>query len=291
LTVQFQFVALGADRAYLRPRLKLQVGAKNEHDKRLMLLSLFGPCMVSGRGGIMGQYMIGNFTIEQPVMVPVTTPQSQPMPIYLAMDLDQHLVRRIEELRDGGDLQLTITLYCAWAAIGPTGEFAEPIMDSQTVTDRDRSQTIRIPQTDWLRTLEGLRYGKYTVFEIETPLPPTNDVLAEAVEHLSQARRLFDEGNYEESMVRCRRAIDAAVENIEAKTGRKLAEIMESGSRAEFVKGLASKTKTFVAPAAHSGEEPTPPEPKNREDARLAVLMAYASVAYVASFLSKTARQ
>lgn len=209
------------------------------------------------------------------------------MPLYLSMDLDERLIRRIEELRDGGDLHLAITLYCAWAAIGPSGEFAEPITDAQTVAGYDRSQTIRIPQTDWLKTLEGLRYGKYAVFEIETPPPPSDDVLAEAIEHLSQARRLFDEGNYEESMVRCRRAIESAVDKVEKKSGRQLVDILGGGSRADFVKGLASKTKEFLAPTAHGGEEPRLPEPKNREDARLTNIMAYATVAYVSSFLSK----
>jgi HEPN domain-containing protein len=193
----------------------------------------------------------------------------------------------VEGLEKIQQVRMYIKLPSWFTVPTPVGEFAEPLMDAQTVEDRDRSQTIRIPQTEWLKILEGLRYGKYTVFEIETPPPPMEGVLAEAVDNLAQARRLFEEGNYEDSMVRSRRAIEAAVDKVEAKSGRRLAEIMRSDSRAEFVRALASKTNVFLGPAAHSTTEPRVPERRTREDARLAILMAYGSVAYVASFLSK----
>jgi hypothetical protein len=138
-----------------------------------------------------------------------------------------------------------------------------------------------------LKILEGLRYGKYTVLEIETPPLPLSDVLAEAIEHLSQAQRLFNEGNYEESMVRCRRAVESAIDKYEKKSGQPLSGLLESGSRAEFIKGFASRTKEFLAPTAHSVEEPVVPPPKTREDARLANIVSYAIVSYISSFLSK----
>jgi hypothetical protein len=292
LVLQFQFVSLEADHGSLRPRLRLSVGAKSEYDKRLTLLNVVGACVLSSRSP-MGEHKIGNFALEQlPVVLPVAKPQTQPAPLYLFLDLDHHLISRIEELRDGGDLSLTIVLYTSWLATDEaTGKIEEPFFEAQPVVDRDRSQTIRIPQTDWLGILRGLRYGKFTVFEIETPDPPLSDSLAEAIDNLSQARKLFAEGNYEESMVRCRIAVESAVTKFEAKTGRQLKEALGSGSRAEFLRGLSSKMKEFMGSAAHATNEPAIPEPKNREDARLANVMAYAVVAYVASFLSKTSRQ
>jgi HEPN domain-containing protein len=293
LTVQFQFLSLEADRASLRPRLRLTVAAKSEHSKRLLLSNVVGICMIMGPGPMLGEYRLGDLVLEQgSTILPVTTPQTQPTPIYLTMDLDQHVTRRIEELRAGRDVRLRITLYVTWLSITEPGwTLSEPLIEAQGVQDRDRTAIIRIPQTDWLKILEGLSYGKIAVFEIETPPPPHDDALAEAIDNLSQARRLFDEGNYEESMVRCRKAIEAAVDKIEPKSGRKLADILGSGSRAEFVRGLRSKMNEFLASAAHPTNEPRVPEPKNREDARLAMLMAYATVAYVASFLSKSSRQ
>lgn len=89
-------------------------------------------------------------------------------------------------------------------------------------------------------------------------------------------------------MVRCRIAVESAVTKFEAKTGRQLKDALGSGSRAEFLRGLSSKMKEFMGSAAHATDEPAIPEPKNREDARLANVMAYAVVAYVASFLSKS---
>ncbi len=245
--------------------------------------------MIVGPGPMLGEYRLGDFVLEQgSTILPVTTPQTQPTPIYMTMDLDQHVTRRIEELRAGGDVRLRITMYATWLSVNEPGwTLSEPLIQAHGVQDRDNTAIIRIPQTDWLKILEGLSYGKIAVFEIETPPPPLDDALAEAIDNLAQARRLFNEGNYEESMVRSRRAIEAAVNRIEAKSGRKLADVMGSNSRAEFVKGLASKEKEFLNPAAHSTMEPRVPEPRNREDARLAIMMAYGSVAYVASFLSK----
>jgi hypothetical protein len=260
---------------------------RSEYQKQLMLVNVVGTCRLASRDASR-EFTIGNFGLEQlPVILPVTKPQSQPAALYLMMDLDAHMLRRIEELRDG-DILLKIVLYAFWVAVdATTGSIAEPVVEAQNVTDRDQSQTIRIPQTDWLKILEGLKYGKFTVFEIETPVPPLDDVLVEAIKHLSQATRLFNEGNYEESMVRCRRAIESAVDRLEAKSGRQLSDLLASGSRTEFIRGLASKTKEFLAPAAHGTEEPRAPEPKNREDARLANVMSYAVISYLASFISR----
>jgi hypothetical protein len=91
-------------------------------------------------------------------------------------------------------------------------------------------------------------------------------------------------------MVRSRRAIEAAVTKFEAKSGQKLRDLLQSDSRTDFVNGLAAKTKEFLSPAAHSTTEPELPEPKDREDARLAIMMAYAIVAYVATFMSRRAQ-
>ncbi len=277
----------------LRPRLRLTVSARSEHNKRLLLSNLFGTCMVIGPGAMQGEHRLGDFAAEQQgTILTVTAPQTQPALLYLSMNLDQQLIGRIEELRAGGDLRLRITMYATWLTINePDWTLSEPLTEAQGVQDRDHTPVIRIPQTDWLRILEGLGHGRYTLFEVETPLPPMEDALAEAIDNLGQARRLFDQGDYEESMVRSRRAIEAAVDKIEAKAGRGLSDIMRSDSRAEFLKGIVSKEKEFVNPAAHSSKEPKVPEPKNRDDARLAVIMAYASVAYVAAFLSKTPQQ
>ena len=287
LVVRFQFVRLEPDYGALGPRLRLHVGMRSEHQRLLTLLNVVGQCLLVW--GASGEYKVGNFGLETlPVLLPAETPRSQPGPLTLVMDLDEQMIRRIEEFRNGGDLLLRIVLYTLWASVdGTSGNFVEPVSDAQSVTDRDQSQTISVPQTVWLKILEGLRYGKYTVFEIETPAPPLNDVLAEAIEHLTQANRLFHEGNYEESMIRCRRAIESAVDKIKRKSGRQLSDILGSDSRAQLISGLATKTNKFLAPTAHSGEESRPPEPKNREDARLANIMAYAAVAYVASFLTK----
>lgn len=269
--------------------------ARNEYHRRLFLASLVGTCIMYGPGQNVGEYVVGTFVSDQtPLILPVTTPQTEPASIGLVMDLDQHLIRRIEEMRSGGDVRIRVTLQTAWLAVNEqqaAASMGEPLIEAQIVSSLDRSVMIRIPQTDWLRTLEGLGYGRYTVFEIETPPPPLSDTLAEAVENLTQAQKLFNEGNYEDSMVRCRRAVESAVIKIEAKTERSLPDILGSTSRAEFVKGLAAKTKDFLAPAAHSTGEARVPEPKNREDARVAMITSYAAVAYVASFLSKIGRE
>jgi hypothetical protein len=91
-------------------------------------------------------------------------------------------------------------------------------------------------------------------------------------------------------MVRCRVVVESVVNKFEAKSGRQLKEALGSGSRAEFLRGLSSKMKEFMDSAAHATDEPTIPMPKNREDARLAIITSYAAVAYVGSFLSKRVR-
>lgn len=270
------------------------MGARNEYQKKLLLSGLVGTCIMFGPGTNSGEYVVGTLVLDQaPPILPVATPQTQLMQVNFVMEVDDHLTRRIEEMRSGGDLRVRIILHMVCLAINEqqaSASMGEPMMETVNVSSWDHSLQIRIPQTDWLRRLEALGYGRYTVFEIETPPPPMSAVLAEAVENLTQAQRLFNEGNYEESMVRCRVAVESAVNKFEAKAGRSLKDVLGSGSRAEFLRGLSSKMKEFMGSAAHATEEPTIPEPKNREDARLAIITSYAAVAYVASFLSQSIR-
>jgi HEPN domain-containing protein len=112
--------------------------------------------------------------------------------------------------------------------------------------------------------------------------------MAEALDHLSHARTLLAEGKYEESMVRSRRAVESAVTKFENKSGKKLRDLLSRDSRTDFINGIASKTKEFLSSSAHGTGEPKIPEPKDREDARLSLLMSSAVVSYIAAFASRS---
>jgi HEPN domain-containing protein len=262
------------------------VGIRNESGKGLLPINLIAKCAMPTGNQV---FLIGNFVPEQmPQFLPVPQPQSTDTQLFLTLDLDWHLLRRIEEHRSG-DVHFNITYQTLCVAVNllqtPVA-WGEPIWESDYVKDHGQP-TIRVAQTDWLKILEGLSYSKSTVIEIETPPPPFSDILAEALDHLFHARTLFSEGQYEESMVRSRRAVESSVTKFESKSGKKLRDLLLSDSRTDFINGIASKTNAFLSASAHGTNEPKIPEPKNREDARLALLMSYAIVAYIATFLSR----
>lgn len=103
----------------------------------------------------------------------------------------------IEDMRNGGDLNFKLQL----RGMASDLQNAEPAQDE-----------IQMPvsQSDWIKHLKQAGFVDTLLFEI--PVPPTSieDALKTAVDHLKKARDLFLAGHYDETVAKCRIALEKA---------------------------------------------------------------------------------
>ncbi len=163
--------------------------------------------------------------------------------LTLTCDLDAVRIERIEQRRAGAPLRL-------WLALWPTLVANGAFLDADV-----RPISVDVPRDVWLAFLEGARGVSYEVFELALPqlLEPQ---LEGATRYLETARRRLDAGDYESSVVTCRKAIEAVrllVPKVDE--GDPLAAFLEERTperHAEHYTGILSRLKQITAKGGHA---------------------------------------
>ena len=114
----------------------------------------------------------------------------------LVLDLSAAHVNAVEQERNGGSLQFTVTL---WVATLDADRY-----DTFTVQD-----LLSVSQGDWIRVLANMRYADVMLLEVPRPDADRRPELADAVAHLAGAQKAMVRGEYRESVGRCRDALEA----------------------------------------------------------------------------------
>jgi len=131
-------------------------------------------------------------------------------------------------------------------------------------------------------------YGKSIIIEIRIPPPPFDALTESATQHLTQAQRMVNEGNYTEVMTSCRRAMEEFQELIkqnEPKISDKLdvgssAQQNEKKKSAKFLQ-LRKSVHNFLHMGPHAGYY------VDRKDATLALQFTSTIGKYLAEILSE----
>lgn len=197
-----------ADTSSFKPRIVLQFNVVSHEKKDQDLVDVRGTVYLSdahGRsyGRVGSLYHEGS--LPRLYAVKPGSAFKESMKLYL--DLDSERLEMIERLRRGGDLFLQINLYYI------TVNAEEPVSNlrwqSAKVRDKTDAINIKISQTDWVKILEELHYGKYLVLEIPLELPEvSSELLKKGLSNLKEARLALNEGRYRDVIDACRKSID-----------------------------------------------------------------------------------
>lgn len=118
--------------------------------------------------------------------------------LTLWIPIDGQLFAKIENLRKGGDLVITVVFY---------GEVETKIANNTTLninepkTVRSDSVIFCIPQSDWVRALEMANISHIPI--LESPI-----LRQEIIEIFKDAEKSFHNGNYRQCIAHCRQAYD-----------------------------------------------------------------------------------
>ena len=193
----------------------------------------------------------------------------------LILDLDWRKLERIEEERHG-DLILKGNIYslCACLEINSVGADRpiESFIWASGEIRRGNQSLIPIYQTEWIKILEALNYGKRRLLEVILPSPV--EASKAVLDHLKAAEKAMWKGEYDAVLVSCRKTIEE-INKLLKKGTINLKERLASESKADLVTQIWNKLKDFTNKGAHTGSTIT------RQDANFALLLTQNLVAYM----------
>lgn len=164
-------------------------------EQRVVVRDVGGDVKIQGRGGT-GRIVGHLEPWDGPVVIQTSTHHQDNVRHTFALDLSRGALSAIEDLRQGGELVFTISLY----GVGdlPTG--IEVLRDDLTY---------RVNQGTWVETLGKLGYGKVMLMEIPVPDASNSPELATAVTHLANAQQAMARGHYREAVGSCRDCLES----------------------------------------------------------------------------------
>lgn len=135
---------------------------------------------------------VGRGYTRAPVYV-VTCAYHRQNQIALFVDLAPDQIEALEEIRGGqGGLEFTLTINAVTERLGNR-------------TEADDALIFAVNQSDWLKVLEQIGYGRFFLFEIPFPA-----VMAEDTDYATQIRKAHEHvrlGQYDEAVSDCRAAL------------------------------------------------------------------------------------
>lgn len=260
----------------IHPRIGFAVKIQNPFDFNLTFLQASGEVSVKTPKGPV-HLGVPYFISQSTPFRPVNLYSLRDTQATLILDLDWRKLEYIEDHRDG-DLILTGGLHglCACLAIHQKGsdEAIDSVMWISGEIRRGNRREFPIYQTEWIRILGDLGYGRRRLIEIV--LPSTEDVSQEILGHIEVADRSMYQGEYDSVLVSCRKALEA-MDRASAEDGVDLVKRLGSESKAEHVNAIRKRLKDFLSKGAHTGSTIA------RRDADFALLLTKTLLAYVSS--------
>jgi hypothetical protein len=209
-----------------------------------------------------------------------------------ALPLFPSTLQKIEEMRNGGDLFLRALFFCTAVSI-PDAASPLTALGRATVSSPASSDDycpFRIAQSDWVRTLKDLGYGD--AFLIEVPLRgvPARAGMRKALAHLENAWEHYNEGKDEETLVSCYKAFEFLAKQMGTEApdqngfDKFLQGRINDQRKRRSVSQLLDYIGRYLALTRHEqGQEKSPVD---RRDSEYALILAQASLAYLAKCVS-----
>lgn len=202
----------------------------------------------------------------------------------LTFDLDNHKLEIIEEERKGSDLWLKMNVHVLYFDVKNQPFHTIIHGDDITIRSTDGSYDLRVPQSEWVKMLEQMGYRRFRMMEIPVPKPPLGTVIDSALAHIDEAKKSFDEGDYDDVLSNCRKAVEEIEKAIREDKINLNVVLDQSASKVEKLKGIEKKIKDFLNLGVHAIEAKI-----DRRDAEMALSSTISLTRYIAKKLIKIA--
>jgi len=201
------------------------------------------------------------------------------------IELMAQVIHHIEQRRAGGDVKLVLSSRVLVSEVSASSDavILKPPYETQFGDGGSGHLDYLIPQSEWLKLLKSLAWSELEILELPTGRLRAVRPLARALERFEDAQQNYRNGDWEETMLNCRKAFEAIIQDV---TG----ELDMSKARQVFVSllGEGEKTERFDKLAKHLGDflhlgrhENLPHISIKRADAELALLLTGALLTYL----------
>ncbi len=229
------------------------------------------PSEVTARAG-RGELRLG-FALPTPATVLSPASHSSTGSVRFTLSLTASALVALEAARDGGPLELVMTL-TAYPFVITRYEGYAPGVGIQPTFD---TYAFKVPKEQWLAVLKSVGYCDSILTELRLPAngPEATSVGLRRVVNAVNAR---NDGCYRNTVQECRIALDALkTAGFGGRAPDEVAQLFQKNARnlsqVERFSALQIAMQLFLSPAHHDG---VPDEEFSREDADLAIAMTAA---------------
>jgi hypothetical protein len=201
----------------------------------------------------------------------------------------------IERVRNKSDLFLAVQFFCTATNMKDN---ASPLtnLGRASVYAADHSgdySYFKVPQSEWVKTLKDLGYGDFVLCEIPLRGVPVRVGLKKALAHLEDAWEHFSNGNDEETLMSCYKAFEFLAKQVKMtdpnqQAFEKILAGIEDEKKRKRLELLMGYVCRFFALSRH--EEGQETVSFNRKDSEYAVILAQATLAYLAKSMSEESK-
>jgi hypothetical protein len=200
----------------------------------------------SGRVAVqtrLGKKELGTARPGHPVMVAQTIHPGNRFSIELKLPLIASQLSALENHRDGGSLDFTVTL----SGLSGVGQQPASNIEHQDVM-------VRAEQSAWIEQLNGSGAMHVILLEVAMPMTGASRERKAVFEHLRHAQQLFASGLYSECVAECRKAAEELQNGLSAVPWKNLPERndREALSKDERLRTLIGTIHLYAHLAAHS---------------------------------------
>jgi len=269
----FRGILLGckSDSNRLTPRLIFHVNIENERSENLTILAITGEMFLKK-----GDRYLGLASLNTLFASDTIKPEGR-CRFDLEVNLDFRQIEIIEEERKGDDVHFKLTLKVLYSLVERRQQLIPRFRTGIVVLSMPTGEMdLTIPQSEWVKMLEEIGYGRLRVIELPVPQPPEGTAIDSSLSYLHEALRSFNEGDYDDVLSNCRQAIEVVKQadlNLEVLLG--------SESKAEKILGIERKLNDFLNLGPHAGTR------LDRGDAELALYATVSMIRYLAKRLEK----
>jgi hypothetical protein len=225
-------------------------------------------------------------------------PKGRDASLTLGVPIDLWKIERIEEKRRG-DIKITLEGKWFYVLHKKKSERDREHLDHEHLELEPYTTGFRLEfsviRSLWVENiLPGLGHGKIKILEIPYPEKTLEGVFEKAIQELEQARKYFNEGDYDKTVGHCRSAVQLIPELLPLSiTAEGFAEKSKQFVK-EHLRPLIEDSKTeayskvikALWDLAAIPHHPSPPGYFNRADAEFSLLVTSASLGYVGKLLS-----
>lgn len=170
--------------------------------------------------------------------------------VELICDLDGSRLAKLEQFRNGGDLDLSLALQFTTETLEPAPSGGTRPIDARVSTFR-----FSISRDEWLKFLERVGFSSARVFEIKFK-PEPDDAFVRAMDYLSAAQIKVEQGRYNEAVANSRMVFDEITRRVPHERTKDVFEAHTHPSRAEQYTDILLKVKKLTNRAVHAQADP-----------------------------------